>query len=84
MLAYRFFYMTAILEERFFFRRDSHFKIAYSLNMGAKEGQTLQSKGTDLLQPVCATAPTVTMSVQKNTASSPTYADANTDFWGRC
>lgn len=48
--------------------------------MGAKEGQALQSKGTDLLQPVCATAPTVTMSIQKNTASSPTYADANTDF----
>lgn len=48
--------------------------------MGAKEGQALQSKGTDLLQPVCATAPTVTMSVQKNTSSSPTYADANTDF----
>lgn len=74
--------MTAILEEAFFFFfcGDSNFKITYSFNMGAREGQASQSKGTDLVQPVCATAPAVTTYVQKHTASSPTYVDANTDF----
>lgn len=52
--------------------------------MGAREGQASQSKGTDLVQPVCATAPAVTTYVQKTTALSPTYVDANTDFWERC